>query len=154
MEPEARTQPPSIEALTAGELPFVLADDHGVVIAINQPFREVYGGGDASLVGASIGQILPESFRMAHQLGFSRFTATEQSTIPGHPLRFKTLCAAGRAVVPSISSWLKRIGRAGSSAPPGHRYPRVVSPTHQWRPAGSRHGSGPRVAPRDQRQRR
>lgn len=99
MEPEARTQPPSIEALTAGELPFVLADDHGVVIAINQPFREVYGGGDASLVGASIGQILPESFRMAHQLGFSRFTATEQSTIPGHPLRFKPLCAAGRAVV-------------------------------------------------------
>ena len=99
MEQEPTTQPPSIEALSAGDLPFVLADDHGVVIAMNQPFREVYGWDDATLIGAPIGQILPESFRMAHQLGFSRFTATEQSTILGHPLRLQTLCADGRAIV-------------------------------------------------------
>lgn len=99
MDPVSERQPPSIAALAAGDAPFVLADDHGVVIGMNQPFREVYGWADADLIGAPIGQILPETFRMAHQLGFSRFSATEQSTILGHPLQLETLCADGRAIV-------------------------------------------------------
>ena len=99
MDPATASLSPSIEALAAGDIPFVLADDNGVVIGTNQPFREVYGWDDAALIGEPIGLILPESFRMAHQLGFSRFSATERSTILGHPLRLKTLCADGKEIV-------------------------------------------------------
>lgn len=91
--------PPSLDSLASGDRPFVLADDRGIVIGMNESFRRFYGWDDADLIGEPIGLILPEAFRMAHQLGFSRFTATEHSTILGHPLRLKTLCADGRVVV-------------------------------------------------------
>lgn len=99
MDSDHPQQPPSIEALASGDRPFVLADDHGVVIGMNEAFRAFYGWSDAGLIGEPIGLILPEAFRMSHQLGFSRFTATEKSTILGHPLRLKTLCADGREIV-------------------------------------------------------
>ena len=94
MEPEPAV-PPSIEALAAGEQPFVLADDRGTVQQLNEAFRRTYGWKDEDLIGEPLGLILPESFRMSHQLGFSRFQATGSSTILGHPLRLKTRCADG-----------------------------------------------------------
>jgi PAS domain S-box-containing protein len=77
----------------------VLADSLGTVVRVNEEFRQIYGWLDQEIVGEPIGKILPESFRMAHQFGFSRFQATEQSTILAHPLRLNTLCADGRSLV-------------------------------------------------------
>ena len=91
--------PPSIDALAAGERPFVLADDRGTVQLLNEAFRRTYGWSDDDLIGESLGLILPEAFRMSHQLGFSRFQATGNSTILGHPLQLKTLCADGRELL-------------------------------------------------------
>lgn len=90
---------PSIAALEATDRPFVLADSLGNVVRVNEAFRHTYGWLDHQIVGEPIGKILPESFRMAHQFGFSRFQATEQSTILAHPLRLHTLCADGRSLV-------------------------------------------------------
>lgn len=90
---------PSIAALEATERPFVLADSLGNVLQVNEAFRQTYGWRDEQIVGEPIGTILPESFRMAHQFGFSRFQATEQSTILAHPLRLNTLCADGSSLV-------------------------------------------------------
>jgi len=90
---------PSIAALEATERPFVLADCLGNVLRVNEAFRQTYGWLDEQIVGEPIGAILPESFRMAHQFGFSRFQATEQSTILAHPLRLQTLCADGSFLV-------------------------------------------------------
>ncbi|QVL54409.1 MAG: PAS domain S-box protein [Cyanobium sp. M30B3] len=90
---------PSIAALEASGLPFVLADSLGTVVRVNHTFRQTYGWLDEEIVGEPIGKILPESFRMAHQFGFSRFQATEQSTILAHPLRLNTLCADGRSLI-------------------------------------------------------
>jgi hypothetical protein len=69
------------------------------VVRVNEAFRQTYGWLDQEIVDEPIGKILPESFRMAHQFGFSRFQATEQSTILAHPLRLNTLCADGRSLV-------------------------------------------------------
>ena len=91
--------PPSIAELEASDRPFVLADALGNVLRFNRPFAEVYGWSEAQLVGEPLGLILPDAFRMSHQFGFSRFQATEQSTILAHPLRLKTLCADGRELV-------------------------------------------------------
>lgn len=90
---------PSIATLESTGRPFVLADSLGTVIRVNEAFRQTYGWNDQEIIGEPIGKILPESFRMAHQFGFSRFQATEQSTILAHPLRLNTLCADGRSLV-------------------------------------------------------
>jgi PAS domain S-box-containing protein len=89
----------SIEALQNSDRPFVLADDLGQVVAINAAFQSTYGWTEDQLRGQSLSLILPGSFQMSHQLGFSRFQATEQSTILAHPLRLKTVCADGSEVV-------------------------------------------------------
>ncbi len=96
---DATDSSPSIAALEATGRPFVLADSLGNVVRVNEEFRHIYGWMDQEVVGEPIGKILPESFRMAHQFGFSRFQATEQSTILAHPLRLNTLCADGRSLV-------------------------------------------------------
>lgn len=90
---------PSIEALQAGEAPFVLADHQGNVLAVNAAFMSVYGWKEEELIGQPITLILPESFRMAHQLGFSRYQSTESSHVLGHPLRLATICRNGESIV-------------------------------------------------------
>lgn len=96
---DAPVSAPSIAALEASNRPFVLADSLGNVVRVNEAFRHTYGWLDEQVIGQPIGMILPESFRMAHQFGFSRFQATEVSTILAHPLRLNTLCADGRSLV-------------------------------------------------------
>ena len=90
---------PSIAELEATDRPFVLADSLGNVLRVNEAFRRIYGWLDEQIVGQPLGIILPESFRMAHQFGFSRFQATEVSSILAHPLRLHTLCADGSSLV-------------------------------------------------------
>ena len=90
---------PCIAALEGSGRPLVLADPLGTVVRVNQEFRQIYGWLDQEIVGEPIGKILPESFRMAHQFGLSRFQATELSTILAHPLHLNTLCADGRSLV-------------------------------------------------------
>lgn len=90
---------PSIEALQAGDSPFVLADHEGNVLAVNPAFEAVYGWKSEDLIGQPITLILPESFRMAHQLGFSRYQSTESSHVLGHPLKLATVCSNGQQIV-------------------------------------------------------
>ena len=77
------------------DLPFVRADASGIVVEINQRFQEVYGWTDETLLGQSLGLILPESFRDAHHAGFARFKLTEASTVLNHPLTLATFCSNG-----------------------------------------------------------
>lgn len=93
------SQPPSIEALQNSDKPFVLADAEGLVTAINQVFEDTYGWTIDDLKGQTLNRILPSSFHMAHQLGFSRYLITEKSTILAHPLQLKTICSDGREVM-------------------------------------------------------
>ncbi len=77
----------------------MLADHHGNVLAVNPAFERVYGWLPQDLVGQPITLILPESFRMSHQLGFSRYQSTEKSHVLGHPLRLVTMCRDGRQIL-------------------------------------------------------
>jgi len=90
---------PSIAELKAGDRPFVLASAEGLVVEVNQPFEEAYGWSNEELVGRPLSLILPGSFQMAHQLGFSRFQSSGVSQILAHPLRLRTVCRDGRDVV-------------------------------------------------------
>ena len=92
----------SVEAISQlreqQDLPFVRADSDGIVLEVNQRFREVYGWSDADLLGQSLGLILPPSFRDSHHAGFARFKLTEVSRVLNHPLTLATYCADGRAI--------------------------------------------------------
>ena len=78
-------------------LPFVRADNQGLVVEFNPRFSEVYGW-DASLIGQSIGEILPEQFRELHHSGFARFQLTESSKVVNHPLTLATICNNGTVI--------------------------------------------------------
>lgn len=131
VEPSAGASAPSLEAMASSDRPFVLANSDGNILSMNQAFRRVYGWTEEQLVGTSLSQILPESFRMSHQLGFSRYLATEQSTILAHPLQLATICADGTSIVSEHfivaqrtgDSWvfgatLTPLEQPGASAPP------------------------------------
>lgn len=90
---------PSIAELKQGDRPFVLASSEGLVIEVNHAFEQAYGWVNEELVGRPLSLILPGSFQMAHQLGFSRFQASGVSHILAHPLRLKTVCRDGTDVV-------------------------------------------------------
>jgi len=85
------------ELRTKLNLPFVRADAQGLVVEFNPRFSEVYGW-DASLIGKSIGEILPAEFRELHHSGFARFQLTESSKVVNHPLTLATICNDGTVV--------------------------------------------------------
>lgn len=89
------TAAPTIDDLEATGLPFVLADHLGVVLSVNESFEVEFGWAASDLVGTPLARIVPESLEMAHQAGFSRFQATEVSTILAHPLRINARCGDG-----------------------------------------------------------
>lgn len=78
-------------------LPFVRADSEGMVVEYNSRFSEVYGW-DKTLIGQSIGEILPEEYRAFHHSGFARFQLTETSKVVNHPLTLATICNDGTVI--------------------------------------------------------
>ena len=80
------------------DLPFVRADQSGIVREINVSFSTVYGWTESDLIGQSLGVILPPSFRDSHHAGFARFQLTQTSKVLNHPLRLATFCADGHAI--------------------------------------------------------
>jgi PAS domain S-box-containing protein len=79
------------------DLPFVRADQDGVVVEFNPRFSQVYGW-DKALLGSSILAILPSEYHALHNGGFARFQITEQSQIVNHPMVLATICADGSSV--------------------------------------------------------
>ncbi|MEB3266425.1 MAG: PAS domain S-box protein [Cyanobacteriota bacterium] len=123
--------PPSLAALEQGSAPFVMADGNGCIVSINAAFHQAFGWREAELVGQSLSLILPEAYRMTHQLGFSRFHSSEQSQILGHPLRLATLCRDGRSLVSEHFIVAER-------GPGGWRFGATLTPLES--PAGAADG--------------
>lgn len=103
---------PSLAELQASPQPFVLADENGLIVEINRAFQQAYGWTIDQLRGHTLNRILPSSFHMAHQLGFSRYRLTGESTILAHPLQLKTVCSDGREVLSEHFIVAERHGEA------------------------------------------
>ena len=73
------------------ELPVIITDDQGIVIYVNDVFERVFGWSQSEIAGQALTVILPAYFQDAHNLGFSRFSATGFSTILNHPLLLKAI---------------------------------------------------------------
>jgi PAS domain-containing protein len=88
----------TIEQLRRQPLPFVAADEEGMIVEINDRFEAVYGWTLKDLKGRSLSMILPASFQDAHHLGFSRFQIIGESQILNHPLELMTVCKDQREI--------------------------------------------------------
>ncbi|MEB3161532.1 MAG: PAS domain S-box protein [Synechocystis sp.] len=79
--------------------PYVITDNQGIVLDVNDDFEDIFGWQASEIKGQHVTVVLPATFRDAHHLGFSRFTATEISTILNHPLQLKALTKAGEEIL-------------------------------------------------------
>jgi PAS domain S-box-containing protein len=73
------------------DVPVIVADHQGFVVYINPNFTTVFGWETEDILGQPLTKILPNSFRDAHNLAFSRFQANEQSKVLNHPLQLKAI---------------------------------------------------------------
>lgn len=76
--------------------PFILVDEMGVVIEVNQAFCAEFGWSEPDIVGLSVDVIIPPNLRDAHHIGFSRFIVTTQSSILNQDLVLPAVDKAGR----------------------------------------------------------
>ena len=74
---------------TETEKPVIIANDQGLVTHLNEAFEKAWGWGKENLLGQPMTQIIPEELRDAHNLGFSRFLATESPTLMEQELPLK-----------------------------------------------------------------
>ncbi|MBD1845050.1 PAS domain-containing protein [Cyanobacteria bacterium FACHB-63] len=89
---------PSIEQLKHGDIPFVAANQSGIIVDINAHFETVFGWTSAEIIGQPLSLLLPAFFRDAHHLGFARFSATGNSTVLNHPLNLKAVTKDDREI--------------------------------------------------------
>jgi PAS domain S-box-containing protein len=68
------------------DVPVISADSGGFITQINEQFGRAFGWNAVDLVGEPLTTIIPERFRDAHHMGFSRFLATGQPTLLEQPL--------------------------------------------------------------------
>jgi PAS domain S-box-containing protein len=73
------------------DVPVVVANHGGFIVHINSTFTAVLGWSEQDVLGEPLTKVLPDSFRDAHNLAFSRFQSTEISSVLNHPLQLKTL---------------------------------------------------------------
>ncbi|MFZ4666561.1 MAG: PAS domain-containing protein [Prochlorotrichaceae cyanobacterium] len=73
------------------DVPVVVANHEGFIVSINATFTAVLGWDESDVIGEPLTKVLPDSFRDAHNLAFSRFQSTERASVLNHPLHLKTL---------------------------------------------------------------
>jgi PAS domain S-box-containing protein len=74
-------------------------DQRGEVRAINARFTDDFGWRSEAVVGRPLVNLVPESFRDAHNLGFARFVEFSRSNIIGQPVILPILTSSGETVM-------------------------------------------------------
>lgn len=84
------------ELLALRDVPVVAIDQQGLITFVNKAFEKSYGWSGDELVNGSVTNIMPSHMRNAHNVGFSRYLATEQATLLGTPLMLSIQFKDGR----------------------------------------------------------
>ncbi|RDI42867.1 PAS domain S-box protein [Aquicella lusitana] len=81
-----------IEELKQEEkVPVVMADQNGLIIYVNRKFQEIFKWSPDEIIGEPLTTIIPPYLHDAHNLGFSRFLATEKTVILNRPLTLQAI---------------------------------------------------------------
>lgn len=87
-----------LKTMSAETKPFIMVDNLGLIVEINEEFRSYFGWNLIDIQGKTLDLVLPEVYRMSHHLAFSNFDSPENSKVVGHPLKLKALCADGKEI--------------------------------------------------------
>jgi len=84
--------------MSSDQIPALSANQQGLITSVSTAFEQAYGWEPADLVGSALTAIIPEMFHDAHNLGFSRLIADEQSTLLNQPLKLPVLTGDGNEI--------------------------------------------------------
>jgi len=101
---------------------FVVADELGIILDVNDRFEQLFGWKHEQIVGMPLTTIIPPRLRQAHHLGFSRFVTTACRTFWADPCGWPLFGATAKSLTPSTSSWPTRTARRGRSRRPCARW--------------------------------
>ncbi len=77
------------ELLKITDVPVVAIDQASLFTYVNDAFIKEYGWTNEDLLGKSVVEIMPGHMRSGHNIGFSRFLATETSNLLNRHLPLK-----------------------------------------------------------------
>lgn len=77
------------DLLKVTDLPIVAIDQASIFTFVNKAFTQEYGWTSDDLLGKPVAEIMPDYMRSAHNVGFSRFLATEKSELLNKNLALK-----------------------------------------------------------------
>jgi len=80
-------------------VPVIFADYNGIITAINRKFEEDFLWSAEELVGKSLNEIIPVELHDSHNMGFSRYVLSGQSSMLGTPLDLKITRGDGEVVL-------------------------------------------------------
>lgn len=86
------------ELLALSDVPVIAIDQQGLITFINEVFAQAYGWSEDDLIDRSVTTIMPAHLRHAHNVGFSRYLATEQATLLGKRLMLSVQLKDGSVV--------------------------------------------------------
>lgn len=87
------------DLLKISDLPIVAIDQASIFTYINDAFIKEYGWTSQDLLGKPVVEIMPAHMRSGHNIGFSRFLATEHSELLNKYLPLKVRYKDGREEV-------------------------------------------------------
>jgi PAS domain S-box-containing protein len=77
-------------------VPVVVVDQIGIVNSINPMFKKTFFWESKDLVGCPVSTIIPANLRDAHNMGFSRYIVSKESTVMEMPLDLEILTGKGQ----------------------------------------------------------
>ena len=75
--------------------PVIVANDIGIIVRVNSLFEQTFFWKSSELVGEPISIIIPNNLRDAHNMGFSRYGISGESTLLNMPLDLEILTGNG-----------------------------------------------------------
>jgi PAS domain S-box-containing protein len=86
------------ELLQEEAIPVIVANDLGMIVRVNKMFEDTFNWKESVLVGKPISNIIPDNLKDAHNMAFSRFRMSGNSTLLETPLDLEILKGDGEVV--------------------------------------------------------
>lgn len=87
------------ELLQDEKVPVIVANKVGIILRVNKKFEETFDWQNSALAGQPISIIIPDNLKDAHNMGFSRFKMSGDSTLLETPLDLEIVKGSGEVVI-------------------------------------------------------
>jgi len=81
------------------KVPVIVANDVGIIVRVNSLFEQAFSWTSSELLGQPISTVIPINLRDAHNMGFSRYGISGESTLLNMPLDLEILTGSGEVKI-------------------------------------------------------